>query len=249
MHIDTCHYWGCLLAALDEFVSGRISYDGYITLIDALRGGLPEDCRYFTSMTPFQCVPLGSAMLHALADVSPMESETEESLRDAARELYDLYYRAFVSHEMMYTQPAGSSVFGPDGIPVIGDPGCLPEPVRNLLDFSTGFLAAPEDLSPETTRQLHSIYSALMPDTVLCVLCIEALQALLPWLSEGIAMEDDLSIRETRDRSVDELGVESFRKWAHRLQGRSSFVVSLRYHRNNVLIRIDDWPPDRNSAA
>lgn len=237
MHRETKEYWIKLIDALYQFAEGIISYEEYRQRILSLRNELGEGQGDFDTSLPFIYVPLCRALTCALAEVAPDACEEDQDMRDIARWFFKEYFDCFICWKKSYTEP--ERVWGGSHFRVLKEGQSMPEPVRSFLSFANEFMQGPPILSPSDIRFLHSLYLRLTPDTVLGVLCIEAIQALLPWLSEGIAHEKHLSAFEIKSREVDAENFNRFKEWVERLRGEREFRVRLIYYKDVILVRID----------
>jgi len=235
MHGETKEYWIKLIDTLYQFAEGVISYEEYRQRILSLRNELGG--RGFDTSLPFTYVPLYRALACALAEVAPDECEDDQDVRDIARWFFKEYFDCFICWKKFYIEP--ERVWGGSHFRVLEEGQDVPEPVRSFLSFAEEFMQGPPILSPSAIQFLHSLYLRLTPDTVLGVLCMEAIQVLLPWLSEGIVHKEHLSAFEIKGREVDAESFNRFKEWVERLKGEREFRVRLIYYKDVILVRID----------
>lgn len=233
MHDEVKNYWIKLLDTLLEFAQGFISFEEYHNRVLSIYNEISEEQRGFDTTTKFTYIFLDGALVSALAEVTPDECEENEDLRDVARWFFREYFDVFICGK----KPAIlEAVFGDKHFPVFPPGRSIPEYVRLFMAFAKDFVKNPQVLSPQTIRFLHSIYLQLKPETILEVLCIEALHSLLPYLSR--VNQDALPAFETKNMEVDIKSFNQFKEWIEKLEGKRTFKVKLIYYKNIIIVRI-----------
>lgn len=237
---ETYDYWIRYLCALDDFAEGTIPYDQFRARVLAIQSDIGDERMHRSSTLPFAFFPLIRAIVSAIGEVTPEEADNLGDPQEIARAFFRHDFAVFVCGTRAYTEPESMTTFGPGGLEVIEDGQCISEGVRQFMDFASRFTAGagdgPDMLLPADVRQLHSIYADLEPDTVLGLVCSQAIQALLPWLREGTAYPHQLATFECQDAVVTAQARTEFRKWVDRLYSRSRFTVRLTYYRGAVLV-------------
>lgn len=235
MDCEAEKYYFRLLSLLDSFAESHLSYRDYKIQANDLWRELGNERTHFGVNTPVEYAMMSQFLTSAIAQVSPDEVEEVGEPKTVARALYRDLISIIVLKTRMYT--SSPATFEPGNY--LSDAyNKAKRPVQHFADFVAQQNGVPETLSPVQLKALHGVYLELYPVTLLEILCIEALQALLPWLAEGIG-EDSFPSMEYKEFRVPDYCAACYAKWLNCLTGRSSFSAKLRFYGDMVQVSLD----------